>query len=111
MRPMEKSAVWRPKLTESIRPPPLARLLKRRTVPPLALRLKPVLVAEVGELLSQLISSEPPADIVAPAPKTNLRGVLGSLLRLASARLTELVVGLNRIGKSSPKGLEMEKTP
>src|ERR1039458_9317550 len=43
---------------------------------------------------------KPPAETVAPGAKTNLRGELGSSLRLKSARLTELVAGLNSSSQS-----------
>src|SRR5439155_20059266 len=96
--------------TESISPPPLARLVKNRTDPPVAFSLKPVLVADRGRVLSQLRSRKPPGGIDVPGGNTYLRGVFGSLLRLVSARLTALVAGLKSSIQSGvePAAFEME---
>src|SRR6266850_114539 len=87
----------------SMRPPPVAGVVKSRTEPPEALRAKPVLVAEAGTLLSQYTMSDPPAERTIPGAKTNLRGAFGSLLRLRSPRSRGLGEGLNN---STQSGVE-----
>ena len=52
-RPSEKSAVCKPKLIASIKPPPLINRLNRKTDPPSASRANPVLFGEAGRLLLQ----------------------------------------------------------
>src|SRR5438876_10922527 len=60
-RPSEKSAVCRPKLTASIRPPPLFNRLNRKTAPPSAFTANPLLFAEAGRYLLPYTTTSPPA--------------------------------------------------
>src|ERR1017187_8922492 len=79
-RPTEKSGICRPKVTESMSPPPLVRLLNRKRVPPLAPRAKPVLLVLTDDLSSQKPTRKPWAGIVVPGTKMNLRAAFGSSL-------------------------------